>query len=246
VNDHDALLAAVIADPDEDTPRLMMADWFDENDQPERAEFVRVQVELARTPEPEYKTIRPVAPDHADYEWGRCGSCARLAHPCRFHELLRRERELLDGFNRDKVDCCPRAFPGFRLVGLDVGWYRGLNTLGEVRRGFVECVTCTAEDWLRAGDTVLAKNPVREVTFPTPPVGFDAPAVGPFDASSSYRVAGGPRDATLRFARRWPGVWFGTYDVGLYVVRYYRTPGGATRVWEHRDVTRERLLTAAT
>lgn len=41
-------LQALLAEPDDDTLRLAMADWLDENDQPGRAEFVRVQVELAR------------------------------------------------------------------------------------------------------------------------------------------------------------------------------------------------------
>lgn len=43
-----ALLRAICASPDEDTPRLVYADWLDEHGQSERAEFVRVQVELAR------------------------------------------------------------------------------------------------------------------------------------------------------------------------------------------------------
>lgn len=41
-------LQALLAEPDDDTLRLAMADWLDEHDRPERAEFVRVQVELAR------------------------------------------------------------------------------------------------------------------------------------------------------------------------------------------------------
>ena len=44
---HDALLAAVCAAPDDDLPRLVYADWCDENGQPERAEFIRVQVTIA-------------------------------------------------------------------------------------------------------------------------------------------------------------------------------------------------------
>ena len=35
-------------DHEDDTPRLAFADWFDENDQPERAAFIRAQVEFAR------------------------------------------------------------------------------------------------------------------------------------------------------------------------------------------------------
>jgi uncharacterized protein (TIGR02996 family) len=50
MSDRDALLAAIRAQPDEDTPRLVFADWLEENDEPARAEFIRAQVELARTP----------------------------------------------------------------------------------------------------------------------------------------------------------------------------------------------------
>jgi uncharacterized protein (TIGR02996 family) len=42
----DALLKAVIAEPDDDSPRLIYADWLEENGQEERAEFIRVQVAL--------------------------------------------------------------------------------------------------------------------------------------------------------------------------------------------------------
>ncbi len=48
MNDHDALLHAIAEHPEEDVPRLMYADWLEENGEPERAEFVRTQVELAR------------------------------------------------------------------------------------------------------------------------------------------------------------------------------------------------------
>jgi uncharacterized protein (TIGR02996 family) len=41
-------LQALLAEPEDDTLRLAMADWLDENDQPARAEFIRVQIELAR------------------------------------------------------------------------------------------------------------------------------------------------------------------------------------------------------
>jgi uncharacterized protein (TIGR02996 family) len=47
--DESALLAAIRAHPDDDTARLVYADWLDEHSQPERAELIRVQVNLART-----------------------------------------------------------------------------------------------------------------------------------------------------------------------------------------------------
>jgi uncharacterized protein (TIGR02996 family) len=50
MTDHDALLAAICNEPDEDTPRLALADWLDENEQADQAAFIRAQIELARTP----------------------------------------------------------------------------------------------------------------------------------------------------------------------------------------------------
>lgn len=40
----DALLADIIACPDDDTPRLIFADWLEDNGEPERAEFIRLSV----------------------------------------------------------------------------------------------------------------------------------------------------------------------------------------------------------
>jgi uncharacterized protein (TIGR02996 family) len=48
MSDHDALLRAIGEQPEEDTPRLVYADWLDENGDPDRADFVRNQIELAR------------------------------------------------------------------------------------------------------------------------------------------------------------------------------------------------------
>jgi uncharacterized protein (TIGR02996 family) len=47
---HAAFLAAVRADPDDDTTRLVFADWYEENGQPERAEFIRLACRLTRLP----------------------------------------------------------------------------------------------------------------------------------------------------------------------------------------------------
>jgi uncharacterized protein (TIGR02996 family) len=44
------LLQAICEAPDDDTPRLIYADWLDDHGQPERAEFIRLQIELANLP----------------------------------------------------------------------------------------------------------------------------------------------------------------------------------------------------
>src|ERR1051325_2765416 len=47
----EAFMKAIIDQPDDDAVRLVYADWLDENGQPERAEFIRVQIELSRISE---------------------------------------------------------------------------------------------------------------------------------------------------------------------------------------------------
>ena len=47
----DAFLQAVKDDPDDDAPRLLLADWLEEQGEP-RGEFIRVQCLRARLPAP--------------------------------------------------------------------------------------------------------------------------------------------------------------------------------------------------
>src|SRR5437868_501901 len=47
MSDEAALLGAINAHPGEDTPRLIYADWLEENDAPIQADFIRTQCRLA-------------------------------------------------------------------------------------------------------------------------------------------------------------------------------------------------------
>jgi uncharacterized protein (TIGR02996 family) len=47
MNDHEPFLQAIIAEPEDDAPRLVYSDWLEERGHP-RAEFIRVQCALAR------------------------------------------------------------------------------------------------------------------------------------------------------------------------------------------------------
>jgi uncharacterized protein (TIGR02996 family) len=58
VTDHDALLAAVQHQPQEAVPALALADWYDENSEPEVAHIVRQSAN-------EYRT-RPGATSHSE------------------------------------------------------------------------------------------------------------------------------------------------------------------------------------
>lgn len=50
VNEASGFLEQIIAHPDDDTPRLIFADWLEEQGETARAEFIRVQVERATLP----------------------------------------------------------------------------------------------------------------------------------------------------------------------------------------------------
>jgi uncharacterized protein (TIGR02996 family) len=47
MNEYEAFLRAIAASPEDDAPRLVFSDWLEENGDPHRAEFIRVQCELA-------------------------------------------------------------------------------------------------------------------------------------------------------------------------------------------------------
>ncbi len=64
MTEREALLRAVCEFPDDDTPRLVFADWLQEHGEEERAEFIRVQIEQTR--------LKPES-----VPWWKCESRAR-------------------------------------------------------------------------------------------------------------------------------------------------------------------------
>jgi uncharacterized protein (TIGR02996 family) len=57
MTDRDALLRSICANPDDDAPRLIYADWLDEHGDPLQAEFIRLQIEFARCSEPSRRKL---------------------------------------------------------------------------------------------------------------------------------------------------------------------------------------------
>jgi uncharacterized protein (TIGR02996 family) len=51
MTEEEAFIQAIIEAPDDDTTRLIFADWLDDHGQAERGDLIRVQCELARLPE---------------------------------------------------------------------------------------------------------------------------------------------------------------------------------------------------
>ena len=82
------LYKAVLCKPADDTVRLAYADWLEENDQPARAKFIRVQCELARFPKSRCRWCSDTK---------RCASldCQYPGNSLEYDALRARERELL-------------------------------------------------------------------------------------------------------------------------------------------------------
>ena len=51
-------LEFILAHPDDDAPRLVFADWLEEQGDSDRAEFIRIQIERARLPEWDARQVR--------------------------------------------------------------------------------------------------------------------------------------------------------------------------------------------
>src|SRR5262245_25936713 len=66
---HDAFLCSVIESPNDDAPRLVYADWLEDQGDTARAEFIRLQIEAARLPEGDAR--RPGLEERARHLLGR-------------------------------------------------------------------------------------------------------------------------------------------------------------------------------
>ena len=225
MGDGDALLARILADPGDDTVRLVYADWLEENGRSERAGFVRVQIEIARHPGMNCGSMycSERGPE------GLCDDCRR------FKRLRKRERELAERHAHD-WDGPPVPW----TACLDATLPPALGHSFVFRRGFVEAVTCTAADWLAHGDALLAAHPVTEVTLTTRPTGRE---YGDLRA----RIDKAGRECRRRLLPRGMGRhnahWYAFWD-NPDPLRVFKALWPRVKVWHLPDPTEERLLDA--
>lgn len=62
----EAFLEDILEQPDDDAPRLIFADWLEENGDPDRAEFIRIRVEQAHGPSARAKRAARLIEDNWD------------------------------------------------------------------------------------------------------------------------------------------------------------------------------------
>mgnify|MGYP001806793589 CR=1 FL=1 len=158
------LLAAIKAAPDDDLPRLVLADWLEEHDAPEWAEFVRCQCEVDRHPH----AARIWGDTFTDAEgvlrdWQPALTSARLSR-----ELWPAVSKLIFTGDLNEGQTPYHAWP---RVCYFADERRAAVPEYTARRGFVDQVRCSTARWIGEGHhdplgpILLARQPVRRVTF---------------------------------------------------------------------------------
>ena len=147
MTEHPGSLADIIAHPEDDTPRLIYADWLDDHGQSERAEFIRLQCSIAID---EHALASGSMPPVLALEFWSGGMEQRLAvHQKNVRKQLeidrRRERELYNATSPGEaflngIKWSEPFGELLRLPGVRV-------PLEDFRRGFVAAVICTLADW---------------------------------------------------------------------------------------------------
>lgn len=147
-----SLLAAVKAAPADDLPRLVMADWLEEHDQPDWAEFIRAQCELDRHPH----AARIRADLFTDAEGVRPEWQDGLAS-------ARRMRELWPAVSAVIAGTLGAGAVGRYSRDGDCIVVQGQSVVYEIRRGFPSVVRCRLADWFgRSGEGCIGPRLMRD------------------------------------------------------------------------------------
>jgi uncharacterized protein (TIGR02996 family) len=175
-------IQAIRETPDDDLPRLVAADWLEEHGESERSEFIRVQCKLAA----HLKVFEDAEKRPRRKKLGRPPNSERLPLIAKqltvgeTGECRRREVDLLHKNWHDWLSSTNPHYFATNRNGMKIGWL--IKPQGEdarlirtvFRRGFVEEVTCTADDWLAHGYAIVGATPVRLVRLTTLPRDYEA------------------------------------------------------------------------
>ncbi len=160
MNLHLGLYNNILKDPDDDLPRLVMADWLEERNNPgdaERSQFIKLQLEYAKFQEEE-----PIA------SYYYCKTSDSLSHYCshcrwreKVHPILRKQELLLERYGH-------LWFDNFGLKKSEL--FYNYKIQGKVyhprwiwRRGFIYGISCKLGDWWNKGRQIAKLFPLQRV-----------------------------------------------------------------------------------
>jgi uncharacterized protein (TIGR02996 family) len=230
------LYRAILEVPHEDTPRLAMADWLDENGQPERAELIRIGVELAsdlsaRSASPSVeKLAQTISKDDVRRE-----QIALTQLQSRIVKNTMRQRELLAVHGISLLLCGgkPRwdsrageppvhveleSDPDAGAIVVDRLSLPAPEMIAGVDRGFFGRWTCSGKVWAEWGDRLRKTFPLVEVTLTGPvPYSHNDSEMFPRKFTIADRAVESPKSSPHAFTfqdmislaeARWPGIDF--------------------------------------
>lgn len=142
-----ALLRAILAHPDDDTARLVYADWLEENGKESRAKFIRAQMWL---------WANPSCGSCSGSEWAAGKPCAE----CRTREA-QREHTALDLFGRGRW----REYAGPAGAVIPTG--RRWDDCLKFTRGFVSEVHLTLAAYCMNAESIFRAHPVTKIQLTT-------------------------------------------------------------------------------
>lgn len=138
LNEQNQLLASIIASPEDNAPRLVYADWLEENNEEERAKFIRMQIK-----HPKFKLKYGKKQFRYTHNW--YWACInREARPFGVEYATQGRRVSHEVINM--MSNLPSVFQNYKVV---------------VNRGFVDEVYCPTSDYIKYCHTVAKRHPVR-------------------------------------------------------------------------------------
>jgi uncharacterized protein (TIGR02996 family) len=177
-SERDALMATIIADPADDTPRLVYADWLEEHGQEERAELIRVQCELSQQGDSEptesascrlngTSAWRPKQTHikRCRYcQWARDGTFTRRCALQHREQLLWEMRTAEDEW----FFHLGAEFAGWRNIrssDSNLWLMSGSPPMVIWRRGFPCEIRCPLAWWLEHGPAIVREHPIERVVI---------------------------------------------------------------------------------
>lgn len=144
-----ALLRAVLADPASDDARLILADWYEENGQADRGEFVRVQCQIA--------ALNAELMSDEDCDATNCPGCGER------RELQRRQRELMDAITPYRTTDGRAGQSPARVLWARPAVWNGCGV--KFSRGFISEIRLPLALFLEHARDLFAAHPITAVVL---------------------------------------------------------------------------------
>lgn len=167
MNEEQAFLGAICAEPADDISRLVYADWLQEHGRPERAELIRVQVELSKFDFPKCEQPKRVSTPGNPWR-GEAGqpieSACNVCDACRYRVKSEKAARPL----RAREEALLFTTPDAHQDRLRIDWAGDVHLnlhSWKWTRGFIGEVWTTGSHWAFHAERILSQQPVNVVNL---------------------------------------------------------------------------------